>query len=229
MTDVVRVPVGEVALAVRVWPTKGSPTSPPVVLLHGTGASSRTWEAVARTVSSDRAVLAVDLRGHGASDRSHHYSIAAMATDIAALLPQIAATPVDLVGHSLGGLVALRVAAQRPRRLRRLVLEDVGMPHRRTPDPPPRPPGELTFDWRVVEQVRPEIDTPVEDWPQVVRGISAPTLVVAGEHSFVAAAHVAELLAALRDGRGVTLDCGHEVHSERPDEFTAVLLDFLTS
>ena len=55
----------------------------------------------------------------------------------------------------------------------------------------------------------------------VVGSVVAPTLVVAGgPRSFVAAEHVAELVAALPDGRSVTLDTGHEVHETDPDGFT---------
>ncbi len=229
MNEVVRVAVGEVALAVRERRARAAEAHPPVVLLHGTGETSRTWDGVAETLAADRIVFAVDLRGHGDSDRSDLYSIGAMADDVAALLPRLTDEPVDLVGHSLGGLVALRVVATHPRLLRRLVLEDVGMPHRRVPNPPSRPKGELPFDWRVVEQVRPEIDSPSADWPQVVRGVKAPTLVVAGRDSFVAAEHIHELLDALPDGRGMTLDTGHEVHAERPEEFTEILVQFLAA
>lgn len=229
MDEAVRVSVGEVALAVRQWRARGSEVRSPVVLLHGTGGTSRTWDGIAETLAADRLVCAVDLRGHGDSDHSNCYSIRAMADDIAALLPRLKDEPVDLVGHSLGGLVALRVAAEHPGMLRRLILEDVGMPHRRAPDPPSHPAGGLSFDWRVVEQVRPEIDSPSPDWPEVVRGVKAPTLVLAGRDSFVTAAHVRELLDALSDGRGITLDTGHEVHSERPEEFTHVLVEFLES
>ncbi|WP_370460066.1 alpha/beta fold hydrolase [Nostocoides sp. F2B08] len=199
-----------------------------MVLLHGAGATSSTWEVVAKAIAADRTVLAVDLRGHGASDHANHYSISTMADDISALLPKIADAPVDLVGHSLGGLVALRVAARHPGLLRRLVLEDVGMPHPRVPNPPSQPPGDLPFDWKVVEHVRPEVDNPAADWLSVVRAIQAPTLVVAGRDSFVDAAHVHELVTTLPDGRTVTLDTGHEVHAERPDEFIAALRAFLS-
>ncbi len=229
MKEVVRVAVGEVALAVRQWRARGAEAHPAVVLLHGTGGTSRTWTGVAETLAADRIVCAVDLRGHGDSDRSDRYSIGAMADDVSVLLPNLADKPVDLVGHSLGGLVALRVAARHPHLLRRLVLEDVGLPHRRVPNPPSRPTEELPFDWRVVEQVRPEIDNPSADWPQVVRGVKTPTMVVAGRDSFVAKEHVDELLDTLPDGRGVTLDTGHEVHAERPEEFTEVLIQFLDS
>ena len=220
------VAAGGVVLSVLEWRCS-SPQAPPVVLLPGTGSTARSWEAVATSVGASRTVLAVDLRGHGESDWPGSYSIALMAQDVGALLDALAA-PVDLVGHSLGGLVALRVAAAQPRLVRRLVLEDVGMPHPRRPSPPARPEGELEFDWRVVEQVRPQVDDPDPGWPAVARSVAAPTLVVAGgPRTFVAAEHVAELVAALPDGRSVTLDTGHEVHEGDPAGFSRELLTFL--
>lgn len=226
MSGTVRVPVGRVTLAAVVRGAE-DPASPPVVLVPGTGATAATWAAVAEGLAPRRTV-AVDLRGHGDSDRPGAYSIRAMADDVAALLPRVAPGPVDLVGHSLGGLVALRVAAAHPERVRRLVLEDVGMPHPRAPHPPPRPSGELQFDWRVVEQVRPEVDAPAPDWGRVVAAVTAPTLVVAGgARSFVDLAHVAELVTALPYGRSVVLGTGHDVHAERPEAFTAEVRAFL--
>ena len=220
------VDVGGVLLSVVEWHCP-SPVAPPVVLLPGTGLTARSWDAVASAVCSSRTVLAVDLRGHGESGWPGTYSIALMAQDVGALLEGHGG-PVDLVGHSLGGLVALRVAAAHPGRVRRLVLEDVGMPHPRRPDPPARPEGGLGFDWGVVEQVRPEVDDPDPQWPAVVRSVSAPTLVVAGgPRSFVAAEQVAELVAGLPQGRSVALDTGHEVHEADPEGFTRELLTFL--
>ncbi|MFL6170135.1 MAG: alpha/beta fold hydrolase [Ornithinibacter sp.] len=221
-----RVDVRGVVLSVVEWRCP-APVAPLVVLLPGTGLTARSWDAVAASLCGSRSVLAVDLRGHGQSDWPGAYSIALMAQDVGALLEGIAA-PVDLVGHSLGGLVALRVAAARRGRVRRLVLEDVGMPHPRRPDPPTRPEGDLRFDWRVVEQVRPEVDDPDPGWPAVVTSVVAPSLVLAGgPRSFVPAEHVAELVAALPDGRSVTLDTGHEVHEADPERFTRELLTFL--
>lgn len=228
MDEVVRFSIGDVALAVRQWRAR-SGGNPAVVLLHGTGGTSRTWDRTAEALCFDRPVSAVDLRGHGDSDRSDRYSIAEMCQDVATLLPRLSDDPVDLVGHSLGGLVALRVAATHPSQVRRLVLEDVGMPHPRVPAPPSRPAGELPFDWRVVEQIRPEIDSPSPDWPEVAHRVNAPTLVVAGRDSFVAAEHVRELLQALPGSRCTILDTGHEVHAERPEEFTEILNQFLAS
>jgi len=219
--------VDGVTLRVRVWPAADA-TRPPVVLLPGTGETSDDWDVVASVLHSSRTVHAVSLRGHGDSDWPGRYSIQAMADDVAGLLGQLDGRPVDLVGHSLGGLVACAVASARPELVRRLVLEDVGVPHPRPAVTPPRPEGVLGFDWKVVEQVRPEIDDPDPRWPEVLARIAAPTLVVAGgASSHVPQDSLDELVRTVRAGRLVTVDAGHLVHDARPDEFTDHLLTFL--
>jgi pimeloyl-ACP methyl ester carboxylesterase len=151
-----------------------------------------------------------------------------MADDVSGLLERLGSEPVDLVGHSLGGLVASKVAASSPGRVRKLVLEDVGVPHVRQAATPDRPEGPLAFDWGVVEQVRPEIDDPDPSWGELVSTIQAPTLVIGGgASSFVPQEHVAELVGRLVDGRLVTIDAGHLVHGSRPEEFLEQLRTFL--
>lgn len=225
-----RVDIGGLTLAVRVWAADGAADSPPLLLLHGTGMTAQDWDAVAPALARDREVRAVDLRGHGESNRPGTYSIALMAHDVIALLDVTTEPAVDLVGHSLGGLVALRVAAARPERVRRLVLEDVGLPQRRTPAPPERPEGDLSFDWAVVEQVRPEVDEPAADWPDVVREVAAPVLVIAGgPGSPVPQDGVADLVATARDGCTVRIDAGHLVHATEPARFIEAVEDFLSA
>jgi pimeloyl-ACP methyl ester carboxylesterase len=80
----------------------------------------------------------------------------------------------------------------------------------------------------MVEQVRPEIDTPDPGWVDVVAAIEARTLVVGGgPSSHVPQEHVADLARTLRDGRLVTVHAGHLVHATRPQAFLQVLQAFL--
>ena len=233
MVSVTRVDVGGVALSVRTWPaataaTAAGPAAPPVLLLPGTGLTARDWDVVAPVLARSRDVHAVDLRGHGESDRPGTYSIALMASDVVGLLDRTDAPVVDLVGHSLGGLVACRVVADRPHRVRRLVLEDVGLMRPRPVVAPVRPEGVLPFDWAVVEQVRPEIDDPDPGWADVARGIPVPTLVVAGgAASTVPQDGIRDLVETLPDGRVVTVEAGHLVHATEPEAFLAEVLGFL--
>jgi pimeloyl-ACP methyl ester carboxylesterase len=222
--------VGGITLAVRSW-SGPEAARPPVVLLHGTGATAGDWDAIAARLCGDGPVFAVDLRGHGESSWPGTYAISLMAQDVAGLLPMLSATEVDLVGHSLGGLVACQVAAMPGRaRVRRLVLEDTGMPHPRPPQTPARPAGPLPFDWAVVEQVRPEIDAPDPRWPQIMAAIEAPTLVIGGgASSFLPQEHVEELATTVAHGTRVTIDAGHLVHATRPDAFLAAVTAFLNA
>jgi len=116
------------------------------------GETAEDWDVVAAPMSATRTVFAVNLRGHGASTWSGTYSIQLMADDVAVwLCAHFPAGLVDLVGHSLGGLVACLVTTRCPGQVRRLVLEDVGLLTPRPARPPAKPEGVLAFDWRVVE------------------------------------------------------------------------------
>lgn len=116
----------------------------------------------------------------------------------------------------------------RPELVRQLVLEDVGLLHPRPADPPPKPAGVLSFDWGVVDQVRPEVDNFDPGWAGVIAAIPAPTLVVAGgPRSPVPQERIADLVRLLPDGQIITIDAGHLVHATEPDEFIHQLATFL--
>ncbi|WP_347813834.1 alpha/beta hydrolase [Allobranchiibius sp. GilTou38] len=207
-----------ISLATRTWPSEHS-SRRPVVLLAGTGATARDWDTVADDLCRDRIVHAVNLRGHGTSSWPGRYSIEAMAADIIGLLPQLA-FDLDVIGHSLGGLVACRAAVAAGTPIRRLVLEDVGVLHPRDPTAPTRPEGRLDFDWEMVQQIRPEIDAPDTSWTRILQEISVPTLAISGgETSFVPAEHIRELTESVADGTFTTIDAGHLIHENAPEEF----------
>lgn len=226
MVRLERIDVGDVRLSQRVWEC-GRPTHPPVVLLAATGETAADWDAVAAELSRDRVVRSVDLRGHGDSDWPGEYSLRLMCADIMGLLRR-SENRTDLVGHSLGGLVACLAVAAAPDTVRKLALEDVPMPHPRPSALPRRPAGRLEFDWRVIEQVRPEIDNPALEWPDVVRRITVPTLVIAGgSRSAIPQQHVMELAGMLVNGRLTSIDAGHMIHATKPEEFLEHLIAFL--
>ncbi|MDB5987923.1 MAG: alpha/beta fold hydrolase [Nevskia sp.] len=95
-----------------------------VVMLHGLGASHEDWESQRTPFSRAFRVIAPDLRGFGASGRVGEYTIAQFADDVWALLEQLKVKRFHLIGHSMGGAVALQMAIDRPERIRRLVLAD---------------------------------------------------------------------------------------------------------
>ncbi|RMH85655.1 MAG: alpha/beta hydrolase, partial [Actinomyces sp.] len=98
---------------------------PELVLLHGAGQNAHTWDSV--LVALDRPAVAIDLPGHGHSDRraDRDYGPWANAEAVAEVLDRIGARQVMLVGMSLGGATALRLAAERPDLVRRVLVIDV--------------------------------------------------------------------------------------------------------
>ncbi|MFJ3306439.1 alpha/beta fold hydrolase [Streptomyces sp. NPDC086549] len=219
------VDVGGIRLAHQV---SGSPDAPPLVLLHALGEDSGDWGTVAPALARGRRVYALDLRGHGRSDWPGEYSLELMRADVIRFLDVLGLHRVDLVGHSMGGIVAYLVASEQPERVARLVLEDVSAPRPRPATTPVRPEGDLTFDWAMVLAVRCQIDTPPATWLEGLDGITAETLVVAGgPGSHVPQNGVAELARLIPRGRMVTIPVGHLVHDAAPEAFTEAVSGFL--
>jgi pimeloyl-ACP methyl ester carboxylesterase len=214
----------------------GAPHAPPMVLLHGLGGDRSTWAEVAPALATGRRVHALDLRGHGNSDRPGRYSFELMRDDVVAFIDALDVRGVALVGHSMGGVVAWLVARQRQAGLSHLVVEDsppprVGMPAvplRDRPRENVRPHETVGFDWRAVEAIVGQLNNPDPAWWIDAAAITTPTLVIAGgPASHVPQDLLLRISAALPDGRLVTIPAGHHIHRTRPADFLAVVNDFL--
>lgn len=102
-------------------------SGPPIVLIHGITASSTVWEVVGARLARRHTVLAPDLLGHGHSAKPRgDYSMGAFASGIRDLVLSLELGPVTVVGHSLGGGVAMQFAYQFPERVERLALVSSG-------------------------------------------------------------------------------------------------------
>ncbi len=102
-------------------------SGPPVVLIHGMLNSSSHWRSVAMDLAHDHTVIAPDLIGHGDSAAPRgDYSLGAHAASIRDLLAAIGIDRASVVGHSLGGGVAMQFFYQFPQRVERLVLISSG-------------------------------------------------------------------------------------------------------
>jgi esterase len=97
----------------------------PVVILHGLMGSARNWTSIARQLVESHRVLTVDLRNHGRSPWAKTMGFDEMAGDVAAAVEGRDLAPAVLVGHSLGGKVAMRLALTRAELVARLVVVDV--------------------------------------------------------------------------------------------------------
>jgi pimeloyl-ACP methyl ester carboxylesterase len=101
----------------------GPPDGAPLVLLHGLGGSRSNWAFLAPELARTRRVLVVDLPGHGRSSALPAApGLGPYADRVAKLVEDEGLAGADVVGHSLGGLVGIRLAVRRPELVRSLVL-----------------------------------------------------------------------------------------------------------
>jgi pimeloyl-ACP methyl ester carboxylesterase len=110
-------------LRYREW---GDASSPPIVLLHGGSAHAHWWDFFAPAIADTYRVLALDLRGHGDSDHADPpaYRIGDYTRDLAQFVEAMGLGRIDLIGHSLGGMVATAYAGLAPQHLKSLVVVD---------------------------------------------------------------------------------------------------------
>jgi pimeloyl-ACP methyl ester carboxylesterase len=125
--DTLRVPVDTTELGCVRW--RGPVGAPVVVAIHGITANAWSFGTVAEHLDGELVMVAVDLRGRGASsDAPPPYGIRSHADDIAAVIARLGAAPAVIVGHSMGAHVALMCAERHPEAVAGLVLVDGGPP-----------------------------------------------------------------------------------------------------
>jgi pimeloyl-ACP methyl ester carboxylesterase len=237
-------------------PTQMDADLPPVFLLHGFASDSEiSWiepGTIRTLVEAGREVFAVDARGHGLSDKPHEsafYGEARMSRDLVELWDSLDIKQIDLVGHSMGSVVALITAAS-DHRIRRLVLSGVGR-YQLEYDGGPLPhfdsagfaaalsaanPNEISDP--EMRSFRNEIDESGNDRqalaahlavfhsdPFDFAGITVPTLVIAGADDTLSPEP--DLLArAFPNARSLTLP-GDHAGSKTTPAFIEALTDFL--
>jgi pimeloyl-ACP methyl ester carboxylesterase len=109
----------------------GQDGKPPLLLVHGGLDHARNWDWVARSLRDHFHVYAMDLRGHGNSAWAPgaSYSIPEHILDLTTLVDVLGSGPIDLIGHSLGGILTLVYAGIYPDRVRKVIaIEGIGLP-----------------------------------------------------------------------------------------------------
>lgn len=99
----------------------------PLVILHGLFGMSDNWQTLARRFAERRTVVLLDLRNHGQSPHDPAHDYPAMAGDVAETVRHLGYARADVLGHSMGGKVAMRLALDTPGLVRRLVVVDMGV------------------------------------------------------------------------------------------------------
>ena len=136
----------------------GNDGAPPLLMVHGGRDHCRNWDWLAQALRDDYHVIAPDLRGHGDSQWmiGGTYRMSDYVYDIAQLIHQAIDGPVNVIGHSLGGMISLRYAGLYPRRVRRVIaIEGLGAPPA----------------W-IAEQAAKSVDTRLVEWIDDVRALS---------------------------------------------------------
>ncbi|HEY0188132.1 MAG TPA: alpha/beta fold hydrolase [Cellulomonas sp.] len=220
----------------------------PLLLLHGGHCSLEVVRPLGDLLAAHVRVLAPERPGHGRTpDQDGPYDYARMVAGTLAYLDALGVGPVHVVGHSDGGIIGLLLARDHPGRVRTLVAIGANLstdawvpddyPHvtvteqayatlaaeyaRLSPDGPEHA---ETVVAKLADLWRREPEIPVAS----LAAVTARTLVLAGEHDMVAAAHTASIAAAV-PGAGLHIVPGttHMVVRERPDAVAAAVLTHL--
>ncbi len=106
----------------------GEDSSPKLIFLHGILGQGRNWQSIAKNFSKNFQCLLIDQRGHGKSFHpSKGFELKDYSNDISDLLEKLGwEEPVNLLGHSMGGRVAVHFASQHPEKVKKLVVVDIG-------------------------------------------------------------------------------------------------------
>jgi len=162
---------------------EGEASGPPIVLLHG---GSLRWQSVMPLIPDLAArwhVYAPDLRGHGRSGRvPGRYRLQDYASDVALFLEQVVKAPAILFGHSLGGHVAILVAALHPELVRGLVIGDAPFDRTRLRAAIVRDRARL-LHWR-------DLAGPMHSLDEISEGLKQTPIAVDGQPDLVAADRV---------------------------------------
>ncbi len=97
----------------------------PLLILHGFFASSRNWRTIARQLATSHRVFVLDMRNHGDSPHAERMDYPAMAADVVAFMNSQGLDKAHVLGHSMGGKIAMWLALHQPHRIENLLVADI--------------------------------------------------------------------------------------------------------
>jgi pimeloyl-ACP methyl ester carboxylesterase len=214
------------------WHGKSPSSGPVLLLVHGGGSTIESnWGRLIPALESSRRMLAVELQGHGRTGSGDQAaSFEGSADGVAALLEELSAGPVDVLGFSNGGQVGMQLAIRHPRAVRRLIVASapfrrdgmvdgfwdglVGATYADLPEPYREADLAVSGDPAHAERMfhldRELMLTGFADWPDsLVAAITAPTLVVAADRDVVRTEHAALLASRIPNARLLIVPGNH--------------------
>ena len=120
----------------------------PVIIMHGLFGMGDNWRTVARIMEAQYQCVLVDLRNHGRSSHDAEMNFTVMTEDIIELIDDLGYDQASLLGHSMGGKVAMQCALSNPARVHKLIVADIA--------PKPYPPHHNEVI-EAIESVQPEL------------------------------------------------------------------------
>jgi pimeloyl-ACP methyl ester carboxylesterase len=218
----------------------GNPEGRPVFLVHGYTDSSRSWSLPAAQLAHRYRLIAVDLRGHGASSAPECcYTIPDMVHDLCLLLDHLKIEKVDFAGHSLGSMIGQVFAQRHPDRLRKLVLVGSTLSAAKTTAPG----SWLSDNVRALTDPIDEKSAFITEWttnpspvdPEFIAygrlssAITAPTMILyGGQDPLFSAEDQQALRETIKDSEFVAFSkLGHNLQWEDPAGVAALIAHFL--
>jgi len=255
--------VGATGIAYRI---DGPDDAPAVVFINSLGTDHGLWDAQVVALARDHRIVRFDFCGHGASDPPRGpVSIASFGDDVVALLDRLAIERAHVCGCSLGGMIALWLAAERPERIARAVLANTGARvgtvdgwnaridtvRRHGMDGVVASVTRRFFSTAFRERDPVAVDRigamlratdprgyiaacealRDADLHGLLQAVGVPTLVIAGELDVATPPSLAEELRAGISGSRLAIipNAAHLANVERPEEFNALVRDFLVT
>lgn len=213
----------------------------PLLVVHGNGASIGSMAAQIEYFRSRHRVIAMDSRDHGRSaDSDGALTYEVMTDDLAALIEHLRLDPVDVIGWSDGGIEALLLAVRHPDKVKKIVSMA-----------PNLSPGPGVFYKETEELLKASLASNTEETrktaagrraekvaglvlkepnidPELLKQITAPTLILAGDHDMVRIEHIVEIFNQLPNGQlGILPDSTHMVPFDNPRLFNDTAANFL--
>lgn len=163
----------------------------PVVFLHGNGEDHTSFSVLWQALQDHFQVYVFDTRGHGKSSKVNEYHYADMATDFALAFEQLFTQPVDILGFSDGGIIALFLAIWFPKQIHKMILCGANYhPYGIKEE------GRIAMQEEYYRNGNPLMTLMLQEpWltQENLQKISAPAWVIAGEHDIIEDAHTREL------------------------------------
>ena len=98
----------------------------PIIIMHGLMGMLDNWQAPARLLEDDFQCILVDMRNHGHSPKSMEHNYSVMVDDVIHLMDHLNLNEAIILGHSMGGKVAIKLAQEHPNRVSKLIVADIG-------------------------------------------------------------------------------------------------------